>query len=56
MKYRHIKTGAVIDISSTLIDKDWEPFSAPGPAPKETTAPARKAEPKKAAPKRTGKK
>lgn len=27
MKYRNIKNGAVIDISSTLTDKSWEPIT-----------------------------
>lgn len=47
MKYRHIKTGAVIDIRSELKDRDWEPLAAPAPtAPKEpvkaAVAPAQK--------------
>lgn len=29
MKYQNKRTGAVIDITSELKDKDWEPLSAP---------------------------
>ncbi len=29
MKYRNIKTGAVIDITSKLTDKSWELVNAP---------------------------
>lgn len=42
MKYRHIKTGAVIDINSELIDMDWERVDVPGPVVVEETAPVKK--------------
>lgn len=29
MKYKNIKTGAVIDIASKLVDKSWELVEAP---------------------------
>lgn len=32
MKYRHIKTGAVIDINCELRDKEWEAVEVPAPA------------------------
>lgn len=38
MKYRNIKNGAVIDISSKLTDKNWE-LVAPISVVKEETAP-----------------
>lgn len=44
MKYRNLKTGAVINISSELIDRDWERIDVPGPISEtEETAPAKKA-------------
>lgn len=44
MKYRNVKTGAVIDIASELKGKDWEPIKEkpvkddPKPAPKKGKA------------------
>ncbi len=28
MKYRNVKTGAVIDVASTIKGEDWEPVKA----------------------------
>lgn len=40
MKYRHVKTGAVIDTNSKITGKNWEPVKAP-------RKPAKKGTPKK---------
>lgn len=44
MQYRHVRTGAVIDVTSVIIDKEWEPYEAPAPAVKKesTEKPAAK--------------
>lgn len=38
MKYRHIRTGRVIDIPSVLTDPEWEPVKAPAPKRKKEGA------------------
>lgn len=38
MKYRHIKTGVVIETASEITGKNWEPIEAPSiPVVKTTT-------------------
>lgn len=29
MRYKNLKTGAIIDVKSEIIGKDWEPLCAP---------------------------
>jgi len=37
MKYRHIKTGVVIETASEITGKNWEPVEAPSIPVKTTT-------------------
>lgn len=30
MRYKNLKTGAIIDVKSEIIGEDWEPLGAPG--------------------------
>ena len=38
MKYRHIKTGVVIETASEITGKNWEPVEAPSVPVVKTTA------------------
>lgn len=47
MKYRNIKTGAVIEIASELKGADWEPVKAESVKDTQKSAPIKKGKAKK---------